>query len=317
MTTPHWPELDREAIGPTLDTMHRWAQAIGKVKLALVPHLNHFWEASLSVTPRGLTTGTIPCGDRTFAIDLDLCAHELRIACSDGATRTHELRAAPIASFVEELSTALAELGIQVRIWPVPVEVEDRTPLDVDDRPRAYEPAEAHRIWRTLERIEPVLQRFRARFIGKASPVLLYWGSFDLATTRFSGRPAPPHPGVPNLARRVVREAYSHEDASAGFWFGGAGFPEPAFFAYFYPEPPGFAVARVEPIAARYDHVLREFILPYADVRAAPDPEAALTRFLESTYAAGAEAAGWPRAVLERMEPTVPRPAGAPPSPPA
>jgi hypothetical protein len=298
-TMSTWPRLSGAALRGTVETMHRWLQVIGKIRLAYAPHMNHWWQATLYVTPRGLTTSAMPCAGRSFQIDLDLIDHELRAVCSDGASRSFKLRGEPVRAFYAQTIGALEALGIRCAIWTTPVEVEDRTPLDADDRPRVYDPAQAHAFWQALVAMEPVFQRFRSRFLGKVSPVHLFWGAFDLAVTRFSGRRAPKHAGAPNLATWVAREAYSHEVSSCGFWSGAPVLEEPAFYAYAYPEPPGFASHPVAPSGAYYDGVLHEFILPYEVVRESADPEAALLSFLQTTYEAGAVLGHWDRAALE------------------
>jgi hypothetical protein len=295
-----WPRLSGAELHDTARTMHRWLQVLGKIRLALAPHVNHWWQATVYVTPRGLTTSSVPFGSRSFALELDLSAHRLRALCSDGGEQSFALTGAPVADFTRRTFAALGELGITVDIWPVPVEVEDRTPLDADERPRVYRPEQAHALWSALVAMEPVFQRFRSRYLGKVSPVHVFWGAFDLAVTRFSGRTAPAHPGAPNLARWVAREAYSHEVSSCGFWCGDPVPGEPAFYAYCYPEPPGFAEYAVEPAAAHYDPVLHELILPYEAVRASADPAATLLRFLQTSYEAGAVLGGWDRQALER-----------------
>jgi hypothetical protein len=299
-TTEGWPRLSGAELADTAATMHRWLQVLGKIRLALAPHVNHWWQATVYVTPRGLSTSTVPFGGRSFSLELDLVDHRLRAVCSDGGERSFPLAAEPVADFVRHTFATLAELGITVDIWPVPVEVEDRTPLDADDRPRVYRPEQAHALWSALVSMEPVFQRFRSRYLGKVSPVHVFWGAFDLAVTRFSGRRAPDHPGAPNLARWVAREAYSHEVSSCGFWTGAPVLAEPAFYAYCYPEPTAFAAAAVEPAAAYYHGELHEFVLPYEAVRTSADPGATLLRFLQTTYEAGAVPAGWDREALER-----------------
>jgi hypothetical protein len=277
-----------------------WLQIVGKVQLAQAAPVNHGWHITQHVTPRGLTTGPLPYGARTFRIDFDFHDHRLAVDTSDGERRTIPLSARPVAEFYRELMQALDALAMPVRLWTRPQEIEDPIPFEQDRTHAAYDPEQAHRFWRALVQADRVLRVFRSRFIGKASPVHFFWGAMDLAVARFSGRRAPPHPGgMPNLADRVTREAYSHEVSSAGWWPGGGPVDEPAFYAYAYPEPEGFAD---HPVAAGayYHSELREFILPYDSVRAAPDPDAALLEFLQSTYEAAAERGGWDRAALER-----------------
>jgi hypothetical protein len=298
-----WPELPLAAWADTYATLHLWLQIVGKVRLALSPWTNHSWHVTLYVSPTGLTTSGIACGAGSFEIDFDFIAHRLRVRASDGRTAGFALVPQTVAQFYAALMRELDDIGVHVRIYGKPNEIPDPIPFADDEVHRSYDPEYAHRFWRILVEADRVFKRFRARFLGKCSPVHLFWGAPDLAVTRFSGRRAPPHPGgVPNLPDRVTREAYSHEVSSAGFWPGGGAFPHPAFYAYAYPEPPGYAAAAVEPVAAAYNTDLREFILPYDAVREAADPDAALLAFLQSTYVAAADRAGWDRAALERPE---------------
>lgn len=296
-----WPELPPLADWEdTVATVHMWTQVVGKVRLELGPPLNHSWGVALYVTPRGLSTGPVPHGARSFEITFDFVAHALRITASDGSERAFALGPMPVAEFYLKTMAALRELGLGVDIFARPVEIEEAIPFEEDERHASYDADAVRRFWRALVQAERVFAGFRARFVGKSSPVHFFWGAFDLAATRFSGRPAPPHPGgVPNCPDRVMVEAYSHELASAGFW-PGTGLGEAAFYAYAYPVPDGFRTAAVEPEAAYYHDGLREFILPYASVRTAPDPDAALLAFLQSTYEAAADLADWDRAALER-----------------
>jgi hypothetical protein len=294
-----WPELPLAAWQDTYTTLHLWTQIIGKVRLALAPRLNHWWQVALYLTPRGLTTSAIPLAERSLQIDFDFIAHRLLLACSDGGTSSVPLVPQPVAGFYREVLEALRSLGVRVEIWPVPVEIAERVPFDQDTGHSAYDPAYAGRFHRLLLQVDRVLNEFRCRFIGKTSPVHFFWGGFDLAVTRFSGRAAPPHPGSPNVARYVMREAYSHEVSSAGFW-PGAGLGEPAFYSYAYPEPKGFADYPVEPEKAYYYPEMREYILPYEAIRTAGEPDRALLAFLQSTYEAAAEQGRWDRASLER-----------------
>ena len=294
-----WPSLPYAEWAETCRTLHLWTQVAGKVRLVRTPWLNHSWQTPLYVSARGLTTGLIPYGARALELEFDLVDQQLRIR-TDGPARSIELKAMPVAAFYAAVMGALAELGAPVTIHAAPNELPEAVPFAEDDAPRAYDPESAQRFWRALLQADRVLKRFRTGFLGKASPVHFFWGSFDLAATRFSGRRAPPHPGgVPHLPDAVVREAYSHEVSSAGFWPGGAGCEEAVFYAYAYPEPAGFRGAAIAPAAARYDPALGEFILPYEAVRTAPDPDEALLAFLESTYAAAADLGGWDRAALE------------------
>lgn len=296
-----WPRLPPyDEWADTCQTLHLWTQILGKLKLTLAPEMNHWWHVALQVTPRGISTGSIPFGTRVFEMELDLHHHLLRIDTSEGVTRTLPLEGRPVAAFYDDVALALSTIGLWPEIWPVPVEVEDHTPLDEDTRHGAYEPAMAHRFWRALLQVDRVFRDFRARFLGKASPVHFFWGAFDLAVTRFSGRLAPEHPGAPNIADHVVKEAYSHECSSAGFWPGGLGVEEAQFYSYAYPEPEGYSRWRVAPAEASYDQTLREFVLPYDAVRRARDPDGTLLSFLETTYEAAAELGRWDRSVLER-----------------
>jgi hypothetical protein len=295
-----WPALPLAAWRDTYATLHMWTQVVGKVRLALAPMVNHWWHVTLYLTTRGLTTSPMPSGRRTVQIDFDFIGHELRVSTSDGLTRTLALAPRPVADFYQDLMATLRSLGVEVAIWTTPVEVEERIPFEQDRSHAAYDPAYAHRCWCVLAQADRVLHDFRSRFLGKCSPVHFFWGAFDLAVTRFSGRRAPEHAGAPGLAAYVAREAYSHEVSSCGFWPGSGPVQEPAFYAYAYPEPPGFKDFPVRPGEAFYSDPLKEFILPYDAVRRADDPDAALLAFLQSTYEAAAELAHWDRAALER-----------------
>ncbi len=295
-----WPSLPFAAWHDTCATLHLWTQIVGKIRLAQAPLINHWWQVPLYVTSRGLTTSPIPYGGRTFQIDFDFVDHRLTIAASDGATGSFALRPMSVADFYAEIMHRLKALGLEVRIWTTPVEIPDPIPFEEDRQNAAYDPEFANRFWRALVQADRVLTVFRARFIGKASPVHFFWGSFDLAATRFSGRRAPPHPGAANAADRVTREAYSHEVSSCGFWPGGAGLEQPIFYSYAYAEPAGFKDASVRPNGAFYAPELGEFVLPYDQVRQAATPDEALLDFLQSTYEAAANAAQWDRAALER-----------------
>ncbi|HEX2190712.1 MAG TPA: DUF5996 family protein [Longimicrobiaceae bacterium] len=296
-----WPSLPLAEWEDTRATLHLWTQVVGKVRLAQSPWVNHWWHVPLYVTPRGLTSGAMPYGSRSFEVAFDFVDHRLRIDTGDGAEHGFPLEPRSVADFHRELMAELRRIGIEPRIWPVPVELPDPVPFPEDHAHASYDPVHARRFHRALVQVDRVLREFRSGFVGKCSPVHFFWGSFDMAVTRFSGRPAPPHPGgVPGLADRVVREAYSHEVSSAGWWPGGGAVPEAAFYAYMYPEPAGYAEARVRPDSARYLPEMGEWILPHEAVRAAADPDAAVRAFLEDTYAAGAGLAGWDRAALER-----------------
>ena len=296
-----WPRLPLNEWQATYATVQLWTQIVGKTRLRLAPMQNHWWHCTLYVTSRGLGTSPIPSGDRTFEIEFDFLDHQLVVRASDGETRTLPLVPRAVADFYREYLALLRSLGFEVRIYPRPNEVADAIPFAEDRVHASYDNEAAQRCWRVLVDADRVLKDFRGRFIGKCSPVHFWWGGFDLACTRFSGRRAPPHPGgIPNLPDYVTRDAYSHECISAGWWPGGGPIPEPAFYAYAYPEPPGCPEATVRPAAARYDRTMREWILPYDAVRDAPDPDAALMEFLQSTYEAAAGLAAWDRAALER-----------------
>jgi hypothetical protein len=273
---------------------------VGKIRLAQTPMANHWWQVPLYVTCRGLTTSPIPHGTCSFQVDFDFVEHRLRIDASDGRRESFALAPCAVADFHREVMGRLGALGLEVRIWTMPVEIPDPIPFEQDRTHAAYDPEAAHRFWRALVEADRVLKAFRARFLGKGSPVHFFWGSFDLAVTRFSGRPAPPHPPSPYVADFVTQEAYSHEVSSCGFWPGNGGFGRPAFYAYAYPQPPRFADAPLRPAAAFYSAELGEFILPYDEVRLAPAPDDFLLEFLQSTYEAAADLAGWDRTALER-----------------
>jgi hypothetical protein len=311
MPNAAWPELPPHADWKaTCDTLHLWTQIVGKVRLAHTPWLNHGWHVPLYVTARGLGTSPIPHGDALFEMRFDFVDHVLLIEKSDGDRRMIALAPRPVAEFHAGVMQALADAGLATTIHPMPSEIPDALPLDTDRVHRSYDPASANAFWRALVQAHRVFSRFRTGFLGKSSPVHFFWGSFDLAVTRFSGRTAPPHRGVvPNLPRAVLQEAYSHEVSSAGFWPGGGTVPGATFYAYAYPEPPGYR-ERPVPAPATYDTTLGEFVLPWEAVRTADDPEALLLEFLRATYAAAADAGGWDRASLECAEgrPGVPRP---------
>lgn len=303
-----WPSLSLEAWQDTYATLHLWTQIVGKIRLAQTPWLNHSWHVTFEVTPRGLRTPPIPHGTRTFQIEFDFARHQLVIQTSDGDVRLIALRPCAVADFYAEVMTTLRETRLPVRIVTKPNEVEAPIPFEQDHVHASYEPEYANRLWRLLVQADRVLKTFRARFGGKSSPVHFFWGSFDLAVTRFSGRPAPPHPGgVPNLPDWITRDAYSHEVSSAGFWPGGGPVPYPVFYSYAYPELPGFKDARVLPENAFYSDALREFFLPYDAVRQAESPDDMLLEFLQSTYEVAATIGGWDRQALERPVPHPPR----------
>ena len=295
-----WPSLPFAEWRDTCATLHLWTQIIGKIRLAQAPLINHWWQVPLYVTSRGLTTSPIPHGERAFEIGFDFIAHRLTIETSDGTTDGFALRPIAVADFYGEVMQRLQGLGLDIRIWTIPVEIPDPIPFEQDRIHAAYDADYANRFWRVLVQADRVFTAFRARFLGKVSPVHFFWGSFDLAVTRFSGRRAPPHPGAPNVADKVTREAYSHEVSSCGFWPGGAGMEQPIFYSYAYPQPAGFADAPVRPAAAHYSRDFGEFILPYDDVRQAAAPDQMLLDFLQNTYEAAATLAHWDRAELER-----------------
>lgn len=300
-TINQWPELPLAEWKDTYDTLHRWTQIVGKIRLALTPLQNHWWNSTLYVTPRGLTTSAMSYNGRLFQIDFDFFAHHLLIEAADGSVKTIALRSRSVSEFYKETMAALASLGIHVSIWTTPVEVPDRTPFEEDQKHASYDPEYAQRFWRILAQVSLVFTEFRSRFTGKASPVHFFWGAFDLAVTRFSGRTAPLHPGAPNCARFVMVEAYSHELSSCGFWPGGGPIDEPVFYAYAYPEPDGFKDYPIQPSEAFYHTEIREFVLPYDVVRTAKSPEENLLSFLQSTYEAASTRAKWDRLALERQ----------------
>ena len=291
-----WPRLTFGAWRETYATLHMWTQVVGKVCLALTPLVNHFWNATFQVTARGLTTPAMDSNGRALTISFDFVAHELVLQSSGGVTEQIALEPQTVADFYRAVMGALGRLGVAVRIWPMPVEVPDPIRFEADSLHRSYDPAWANAFWRALVPMKPVLERFRGGFIGKCSPVHFFWGSFDLAVTRFSGRRAPERPG----ADAMTREAYSHEVISHGFWPGSGAVRDPAFYAYAAPEPMGFKTVGVRPAAASYNAEFGEFLLPYEAVRAAASPGAELTAFLERTYDSAADLAGWPRTELER-----------------
>jgi hypothetical protein len=301
-----WPALAFSDWAATAATLHRWTQIVGKIRLALTPWINHSWHVTLYLTSRGLTTSPIPHGLRTFEMRLDFIDHELRIFSSSGAIRVIKLQPQSVAEFYRRVMDALVELQFPVRINLLPNEIEDPVRFDQDEAHRSYDPAAAHRFWRVLAQTERVFTSFRSRFCGKCSPVHFFWGSFDLAVTRFSGRPAPPHPGgVPHLPDAVAREAYSHEVSSLGFWPGNEAMPTPIFYSYAYPEPPGFAQARISPAGAVYHPKLHEFTLPYEAVRQADSPDDTLLEFAQSAYDAASTLGGWDREALAEKKPSL------------
>ena len=296
MTAPAaWPALPYEAWSATCATLHLWLQVVGKIPLMQLPWMPHSWHVTFSVTARGLATRLMPHGMKAFQVEFDFLEHRLRLQVSDGRHASLPLEPQSVAAFYERFTETLRALEVAVAIRTMPNELPDPIPFDEDETHRSYDAEYAQRYWRALLQAQRVLDRFRARFTGKCSPVHYFWGSADLAVTRFSGRPAPEHPGgVPHLPDWVVRDAYSHEVSSAGFWAGNEQHPYAVFYSYAYPEPPGFAQAAVRPAAARYSAELREFILPYDAVRASASPDDVLLEFLESTYQAAASLGGWP-----------------------
>ena len=295
-----WPELPTAAWRDTYATLHLFTQIVGKIRLVRTPWLNHSWHVTLYVTARGLTTSAIPDGARSFQIDFDFIDHALRISTSDGTARQFALAGKSVAGFYTAIMADLAELGIDIAINETPNELPDPIRFSQDSRHASYDPDAVRRFFQILCNAERVFEQFRTGFLGKASPVHFFWGSFDLAVTRFSGRRAPRHPGgVPHLPDEVAWEAYSHEVSSAGFWPGGGAIDYPAFYCYAYPEPAGFRTAPVRPDAAFFSEALGEFILPYDAVRTAAQPDQALLDFLQSTYEAAANSAKWDRNALE------------------
>jgi hypothetical protein len=290
-----WPALPYDAWKDTYATLHLWTQVVGKVALALVPPLNQSWGIAFQVTPRGLSTRSLPHGTRTFTMEFDFIDHLLVIRVSDGTVRTVALVPQTVADFYRTVMNTLGEMKLPVKIWPVAVELPSPIRLDQDTEHHSYDPEYANRVWRIFVSAERVLNACRCQFVGKASPVHFFWGAFDLAVTRFSGRPAPPREGP-----AFMREAYSQEVISHGFWPGGAPLPEPVFYAYAVPEPDGLKQAPVQPAATYYHRDLGEFVLPYDAVRTSGDPEGALRQFVESTYERAATLARWDRAALER-----------------
>lgn len=299
----HWPGLELGQWQETCETVHLWTQIVGKIRLSLMPWINHSWHVPLYVTERGVGTSVIPYGDGAFSIDFDFINHRLLVNTAQGTSRSFRLEPMSVAAFYQQLMQVLNELKIIVQIWPLPVEIPGAVqPFPENKEQTAYDPEAVARFWRVLLQVHRVFTEFRARFIGKVSPVHFFWGAFDLAVTRFSGRTAPRHPGgAPNCADWVMEEAYSHEVSSAGFW-PGPDLGEAAFYSYAYPEPEGFREYPVRPRAAYYHAELGEFVLPYEAVRTADAPDTMLLEFLQSTYEAAAELAGWERNKLERKD---------------
>jgi len=290
------PALPFESWKDTVATLHMWAQIVGKVRLKLCPLVNHWWNVPFYITARGMTTSVMPYEERDIEVQFDFIEHKILIETSEGRVVAMAMAPQSVADFYKKFMAALSELGVSVRIWTMPCEVPDPIPFDQDNTHSAYDPEAAHKFWRILVWVDQIFKEFRAGFQGKASPVHFFWGSFDLAVTRFSGRPAPERPG----ADSITREAYSHEVSSAGFWPGGGDIKGPAFYSYAAPEPPGFADQHVRPQAAFYHPQMKEFLLMYDDVRTAPSPKDALMDFLQSTYNAAADLGKWDRKSLER-----------------
>jgi hypothetical protein len=291
-----WPALPLDEWEPTRATLHMWTQIVGKIRLAQTPLVNHWWNVPLYVSARGLTTTAMPYGSTFFEMEFDFIEHNLNIKCSDGEKRAVKLAPKSVAKFYEETMAVLNELGLRVKIWTMPVEIPDPIPFDQDQQHESYDPIHANRFWQVLRNADRVMQEFRSRFIGKCSPVHFFWGSFDLAVTRFSGRLAPPKPE----ADPITKEAYSHEVISHGWWPGQGPLGRPAFYSYTAPAPDGLADAKIRPEKAFYSKDMGEFLLFYDDVRNAENPDATLMEFLQSSYEAGADLAKWPRHELER-----------------
>jgi hypothetical protein len=301
-----WPALPLKEWAQTARTLHLWTQIVGKVRLGSTPWINHSWHVTLYMTSRGLTTSPIPHGLRTFEIRFDFISHELRILTSTGEIEVIPLRPQSVAAFYAQVAAALTKLKLPAGINPLANELPETLHLDEDETDRAYDPEYANRFWRVLVQADRVFTLFRSQFCGKCSPVHFFWGSFDLAVTRFSGRPAPPHPGgIPHLPDVVTREAYSQEVSSLGFWPGNEQMPTPLFYSYAYPEPSGFPDAKVLPSSASYDRNLHEFTLPYDAVRTAESPDEALLQFARSTYDQASILGKWDRAALEESKPSL------------
>ena len=298
-----WPSLPYQEWKETCATLHMWTQIVGKIRLVLTPWTNHSWHVTLYLTARGLTTSPIPHGTRLFEIDFDFIDHKLLLTTSDGARREMPLGPQSVAQFYQTLMSILRELNLPISINTTPNELPNPIPFERDETHRSYDPEYANRFWRVLLQADRVFKEFRSRFCGKCSPSHFFWGSFDLAVTRFSGQPAPPHPGgVPHLPDAITREAYSQEVSSLGFWPGNEAMPA-IFYSYAYPEPKGFSEAKVKPEAASYNPQVKEFILPYAAVRAAESPDEMLLAFAQSTYDAASTLGNWNRAALEEKKP--------------
>lgn len=313
-----WPKLPIGAWVETMETLKLWTQIVGKLRLARTPWLNHAWHVTLYVTARGLTTGLVPHGHRGLELEFDFISQALIIRTTDGSVRQVELAPRSVSDFYDAVMSSLADVGMPISIHAAPNEVPSSVPFEADHANRIYDAGSAEAFWRALLQTDRVFKLFRTRFIGKCSPVHFFWGAADLAVTRFSGRPAPRHPGgIPHLPDAVTEEAYSHEVSSAGFWPGGGGdIDEPAFYSYAWPQPSGYSQASVRPADARYDTTLGEFVLPYPALRASARPDDALLDFLQSTYEAADDLAAWDRAALEAPtgEPGRARPLGGRPA---
>lgn len=296
-----WPSLPYSEWKDTCKTLHMWTQIIGKIRLSLTPLVNHWWNSTLYITPKGLTTSTMYYKDLLLKIDFDFKSHNLVINTSEDSSKTIQLKSYAVADFYQETMSALKDLGISLSIWTTPVEVEERIPFEKDYKHSTYDPEYAHRFWIILARSSKVFEEFRSKFVGKASPVHFFWGAFDLAVTRFSGRTAPVHPGVPNCPPFVMAEAYSHEVSSCGFWPGGDLVDGPVYYSYTYPEPADFKDFDIQPSEGFYDLNMREFVLPYNKVCNTSSPEKVLMDFLQGTYMAAATTAKWDRSKLERQ----------------
>jgi hypothetical protein len=297
-----WPALPISAWSDTSATLQLWMQIVGKIRLALMPPINHCWSVTLYPTVRGLTTALMPYGRRMLQIDFDFVDHLLTIQTSDGDRESFELEPMTVADFYRHVTSALASIRCPVRIWPIPCEIANPIPFPRDEQHHHYDPEYVQRFWRILVQTTRVFTAFRARFRGKVSPIHLFWGAMDLACTRFSGRTAPPHPDMPGLPDRVTRDAYSHEVSSAGFWPGGPGI-EPFFYSYAYPEPPGYKDYSIQPATASFDKKYGEFVLLYDAMRQSADPDETLLAFLQTTYEAAANRANWDRETLEISPP--------------
>ena len=293
-----WPPLPLDNWRDTYATLHMWTQVVGKITLALTPRMNHFWNVAFQVTARGLATPLLKHGGKMFVMTFDFVAHQLVIYTTDGQVETIGLEPRSVAAFYQTVMDTLRRMHLETKIWPMPVEIPDPIRFDQDTVHHSYDPKAANAFWRILVTVKPVFEQFRCEFLGKSSPVHFFWGSFDLASTRFSGRRAPERPG----ADAITKESYSHEVISHGFWPGGGAIQEPVFYAYAAPEPPGFKEARVQPAAAFYSKDMSEFFLPYEAVRTSASPESDLALFIRSTYGAGADLGKWDRGSLERRD---------------